>query len=135
MKLPNRFSTVPVIGMLRRLFVLQLRAIAGQLLVILGVNYVLHIALPMLAIVVLSCLLNLGSHAACWRGVFHHPAGAGRAGIGIVSGQRPLNGWAAACACCRVTVAVAVHGWLSACRCKTKRNVSDASKTTQLAAG
>ena len=91
MKLPNRFSTVPVIGMLRRLFVLRLYAIAGQLLVIMGVNYALHIALPllpMLAIVVLSGLLNLGSHAACWRGVFHHPAGAGRAGIGIVSGQR-----------------------------------------------
>ena len=62
MKLPNRFSTVPVIGMLRRLFVLRLYAIAGQLLVILGVNYGLHITLPllpMLAVIVLSGLLNL----------------------------------------------------------------------------
>ena len=62
MKLPNRFSTVPVIGMLRRLFVLRLYAIAGQLLVILGVNYGLHIALPllpMLAVIALSGLLNL----------------------------------------------------------------------------
>jgi two-component system sensor histidine kinase RegB len=62
MKLPNRFSTVPVIGMLRRLFILRLYAITGQLLVILGVNYGLQIALPllpMLAVIALSGLLNL----------------------------------------------------------------------------
>lgn len=48
MTLTNRFRTVPVAGMLRRLFVLRLYAIAGQALAIIGVNFGLDIFLPLL---------------------------------------------------------------------------------------
>lgn len=55
------FSTVPVEGMLRNLFVLRLLALAGQLLALAVAEYGLHIALPlpeMLAVVAGLVLLN-----------------------------------------------------------------------------
>ncbi len=64
MTFTNRFRTVPVAGMLRRLFVLRLYAITGQTLVITGVNFGLDIRLPllpMLMVVVLLALLNLAT--------------------------------------------------------------------------
>ncbi|MHB1245839.1 MAG: ATP-binding protein [Sulfuriferula sp.] len=64
MTLTNRFLTVPVTGMLRRLFVLRLYAITGQLLAIIGVNFALDIRLPlfpMLMVVALMALLNLAT--------------------------------------------------------------------------
>ncbi len=64
MTFTNRFRTVPVAGMLRRLFVLRLYAITGQALAITGVNFGLDIRLPllpMLMVVVLLALLNLAT--------------------------------------------------------------------------
>lgn len=58
----NRFATVPVAGMLRRLFVLRLYAVAGQVAAIGSVHWGLEIPLPlapMAAVVGLLALLNL----------------------------------------------------------------------------
>lgn len=55
------FSTVPVVGMLRNLFVLRLFAVAGQLLVLVVAEYGLHIVLPlpeMLMVVAGLALVN-----------------------------------------------------------------------------
>jgi two-component system sensor histidine kinase RegB len=61
LNLSTSFSTVPVAGMLRNLFVLRLFAVGGQLLALAVAEYGLHIALPlpaMLSVVVLLAMLN-----------------------------------------------------------------------------
>lgn len=61
LNLSTSFTTVPVVGMLRNLFVLRLFAVVGQLLVLAVAEYGLHIALPlpaMLSVVVALALLN-----------------------------------------------------------------------------
>ncbi|MEO6147926.1 MAG: sensor histidine kinase, partial [Sulfuriferula sp.] len=67
MTLTNRFLTVPVTGMLRRLFVLRLYAIAGQVLAITVVNFVLDIQLPLLPMFMVVALMALLTFATWVR--------------------------------------------------------------------
>lgn len=67
MTLTNRFLTVPVTGMLRRLFVLRLYAIAGQVLAITVVNFVLDIQLPLLPMFMVVALMSLLTFATWVR--------------------------------------------------------------------